>query len=349
MNENLRFFDQRVGQSTTLTGRMIVRHMNAAINEIIAGEYDYKGKAIIAVDTDSAYFTVETTWRNDPNYADFDWSIENIISLYDIIAGATNKTFPEFMQTNFNTSLDRGAIIRAGRELVGSTALFIKKKKYAILMVDKEGTRLDVDGSPGEMKIMGLDLKRSDTPKYMQTFLQDLLLGLLTDKNKTVMYDDIKVFRKMFKDRPGWEKGSPKKVSNLSGYASKRDDSNKGIVLDGKKKLKVEKKFMLPGHVLGSMNWNELCEMYNDRQVTRITDGTRIIVCKLLKNAFKMDSVAYPIDEPHLPDWFKGMPFDHKAMEEAIIDKKIGNLVGVLEWDLTDTREKAAEDMFSFG
>jgi DNA polymerase elongation subunit (family B) len=53
LNPGCRFFDQRIGQSTTLTGRQIVKHMNAKVNEIITGEYDYVGKAIIYSDTDS--------------------------------------------------------------------------------------------------------------------------------------------------------------------------------------------------------------------------------------------------------------------------------------------------------
>jgi hypothetical protein len=48
-----RFFDKRLGQSTTLTGRQIAKHMAAKVNEIITGEYDYVGKSIIYGDTDS--------------------------------------------------------------------------------------------------------------------------------------------------------------------------------------------------------------------------------------------------------------------------------------------------------
>lgn len=47
LNESCKFYDKRVGQSVTLTGRSIARHMNAKINEIITGEYDFKGDAII--------------------------------------------------------------------------------------------------------------------------------------------------------------------------------------------------------------------------------------------------------------------------------------------------------------
>lgn len=53
LNPHCRFFDQRLGQSTTLTGRTIARHMAAAANEALTGDYDHTGKAIIYGDTDS--------------------------------------------------------------------------------------------------------------------------------------------------------------------------------------------------------------------------------------------------------------------------------------------------------
>lgn len=56
LNEALRFSDERMGQSVTLTGRSISRHMNAYINEILTGEYDHTGKAVIYADTDSISF-----------------------------------------------------------------------------------------------------------------------------------------------------------------------------------------------------------------------------------------------------------------------------------------------------
>ena len=53
LNAGCRFFDKRIGQSTTLTGRRIARHMAAKVNEYVTGEYDYIGKSIIYGDTDS--------------------------------------------------------------------------------------------------------------------------------------------------------------------------------------------------------------------------------------------------------------------------------------------------------
>ena len=53
LNPGCRFFDKRIGQSTTLTGRIIAKHMDAYINECITGEYDHTGPAIIYGDTPS--------------------------------------------------------------------------------------------------------------------------------------------------------------------------------------------------------------------------------------------------------------------------------------------------------
>jgi len=53
LNPGCRFFDKRIGQSTTLTGRQIVKHMSAEANKTITGEYDHVGKSVIYGDTDS--------------------------------------------------------------------------------------------------------------------------------------------------------------------------------------------------------------------------------------------------------------------------------------------------------
>ena len=61
-------------------------------------------------------------------------------------------------------------------------------------------------------------------------------------------------------------------------------------------------------------------------------------------------SIAYPTDEMHLPQWFCELPFDDAAMEATVIDGKIDNLLGVLDWDLdaaTNT-QSTFQNLFSF-
>ena len=90
-------------------------------------------------------------------------------------------------------------------------------------------------------------------------------------------------------------------------------------------------------------------KIYNDNYSMPIQDGQKVIVCKLLPNPSGMTSVAYPTDELKLPPWFKELPFDHDAMEAALIDKKLDNLLGVLKWNINEHKVNTSfEDLFSF-
>ena len=325
LNPGCRFFDKRIGQSTTLTGRQIAKHMAGKVNEIIADEYNHVGKAIIYGDTDSCYFSAYSTLKKEIDKGNIPWTKESVIQLYDQIGEEVNATFPQFMLDAFHCPKSRGEVIKAGREIVGSKSLFITKKRYAVLYYDKEGKRADIDGKPGKIKAMGLDLKRSDTPEFIQDFLSDVLEMVLTGKTEQEVLDAISEFRIKFKARPGWEKGSPKRANKITEYEAKEKKAGKAN---------------MPGHVRASINWNTLKRMMGDKYSMNITDGAKVIVCKLKNNPMGFTSVAYPVDELRLPQWFKDLPFDHAEMEQTIIDNKLDNLIGVLKWDITSTEEK---------
>jgi hypothetical protein len=74
--------------------------------------------------------------------------------------------------------------------------------------------------------------------------------------------------------------------------------------------------------------------MNSDNYSMQIVDGMKVIVCRLRSNALGWTSIAYPTDELHLPEWFRELPFDDAEMEATVIDGKIDNLLGVLDWDL---------------
>jgi DNA polymerase elongation subunit (family B) len=319
LNPGCRFFDKRIGQSTTLTGRIIARHMDAYINECIMGEYDHVGASIIYGDTDSCYFTAWPAIKDEVAAGRMEWNKETCIQLYDTIADQVNASFPAFMERACHVPRSNGELIKGGRELVASKGLFIKKKRYAVLITDLEGKRMDTHGKPGKVKAMGLDLKRSDTPKVVQDFLSDLLTDVLTDATREHVYDKVRDFKIAFQDRPAWEKGTPKRVNNLTKY--------------GKEEERLGRANM-PGHVRAALNWNNLRRMHGDNYSLAIVDGMKTIVCKLKDNALGYTSVGYPTDESHIPQWFKDLPFDDSLMEATIVDQKVENLLGVLEWDI---------------
>jgi len=334
LNMGCRFFDGRIGQSTTLTGRQIVKHMAGKVNEVITGDYDYRGKSIIYGDTDSCYFSAYSTLKNEIAKGQIAWDKDTCIQLYDTISNEVNGTFPQMMLDMFHCPKSRGEVIKAGREIVAIKGLFITKKRYAVLYYDKEGKRTDVEGKPGKIKAMGLDLKRSDTPEFMQKFLEEVLTKVLNGSEEAEILDMITEFRTEFKARPGWEKGSPKRANNITDYQAKEAKQGKAN---------------MPGHVRASINWNTLKRMNGDKYSMGIVDGMKVIVCKMKDNPLGYTSIAYPVDEMRLPKWFQELPFDHSEMETTIINNKLDNLIGVLEWDLdSTTQNNNFGSLFSF-
>jgi DNA polymerase elongation subunit (family B) len=319
LNPGCRFFDKRIGQSTTLTGRAIARHMDAYVNECITGVYDHVGEAIIYGDTDSCYFTAYPVLQKEIEAGNMQWSREIAVQLYNSIADQVNDSFPGFMERAFHVPREMGEVIRGGREIVASKGLFITKKRYAVMYYDKENKRVDTHGVSGKVKAMGLDLKRSDTPKIIQDFLSEILNDVLTGATREDIIEKIREFKYKFKERPGWEKGSPKRVNNLTKY--------------GKEEERLGKANM-PGHVRAALNWNNLRRMNSDKYSMQIVDGMKTIVCKLKSNPLGWTSIGYPTDETHIPQWFKDLPFDDAEMETTVVDQKLDNLLGVLEWDL---------------
>jgi len=319
LNPGCRFFDKRIGQSTTLTGRIIAKHMDAFINECITGVYDHTGKAVVYGDTDSCYFSAWPIIKEDVERGDMEWNKDIAIAVYDGISDQLNDSFPLFMEKACHCPRANGELIKGGREIVASKGLYIKKKRYAALIYDLEGQRLDKGDKPGKVKAMGLDLKRSDTPKVVQDFLSDILLDVLTGATKEQIYDKVREFKYAFQERPAWEKGTPKRVNNLTKYTKAEEREGKAN---------------MPGHVRAAMNWNNLRRMHGDNYSQQIVDGMKTIVCKLKDNPLGFTSVGYPTDETHLPQWFKDLPFDDGLMESTIVDQKVDNLLGVLEWNI---------------
>jgi len=335
LNPGCRFFDKRIGQSTTLTGRTIVKHMSAEVNKVITGKYDHVGEAMIYGDTDSCYFSGYPVLKEQIDKGQVPWGKDNVIKLYDQVCEAANETFPKFMLNAFHCPKSRSDVIAAAREIVAESGLYITKKRYAALVYDIEGFRSDVDGKPGKVKAMGLDLRRSDTPVFMQQFLSELLLMVLTDKPQADVLERITQFRKEFSERPGWEKGSPKRANKIGHYQRLEEKQGKAN---------------MPGHVRASINWNTLKRMNGDKYSQEIVDGMKVIVCKLKQNPLGYTSVAYPTDELRIPDWFKELPFDDDAMAETIIDNKLDNLIGVLNYPLQDTKQhNTFNSLFDFG
>ena len=174
--------------------------------------------------------------------------------------------------------------------------------------------------------------------QVLQEFLMEVLVMVLSGKCREDVITVIKDFKHKLAKQESWTKGSPKSVNNLTTYGNKEATSTTG-------------RANMPGHVRAALNWNYLLRMNSDNYSQRIVDGMKIVVCKLKNNPLGFTSIAYPTDQLRLPTWFCELPFDDEEMEKTLVDEKVDNLLGVLNWDLrqsTDTKTTFS-DLFSFG
>jgi DNA polymerase elongation subunit (family B) len=332
LSPSCRFYDKRVGQSVTLTGRVICKHMNSFVNECITGEYKIDGDACICADTDSCQFSAWSTLKPMVDRKEIEWNKESAVQLYTAIGEKVNNSFTSFMKQAFHTPENFGNLIKASCESIGYRGLYITKKRYAILNYFFDGEWL----KEPKLKAMGLDLRRSDTPVVCQEFLTNVLMEFLKGATEQEIINIINEFKKKFKDLLPAEQGTPKRVNKLTYYSE--------LIQQGKGNR-------VPGHVRAAINWNLLREINHDRVHTRIVDGMKCVVCPLKDNNMNMVSVAYPVDEVYLPDWFTKLPMDSDHMIATVVDKKIENLFGKLKnWRNIENATKKTtcfDDFFS--
>jgi DNA polymerase elongation subunit (family B) len=286
-NMYFKFFDVRMGASTTYSGRQILLHQIRKIGEILDGSYDFDppldcgefqltGKfpspSILAGDTDSCYFLT---------YAS---STDEAIEIADGISVLVNKSFPEFARSAFLCTQEFDSLISCGREIVADSGIFVEKKRYIMHLTDFEGHRVN------KLKIMGLDFKRTTLPKVISNKLVDMLKTILVPDPDWKQFDkDVVEYKRELKKSSVFDLGLPKGVNNVAEYTQR---------------LQQDPKSRTPGHVMGSILWNALLEEHNDKQSLRICDGMKIKVFYLTKKIGRAKSIAVPVDMTVFPDWF---------------------------------------------
>lgn len=334
LNTSSTFYDFRFGSSITMTGRLVWKHLASKTNELISGEYKYDGSAIRTGDTDSCYASIDSDdFRR--LYPNFDYSKENIIEFSNKVGKDVNDSFPQYMIDTFHCTPEGAAREGAAREVVASRALVCGKKRYAMMVYEKDGYRQDINGKPGKAKIMGIQVARSDTHPLVKELLKKMLNSVLTDGSKEKLVEIMRNFgNKDWGKLNAWDKGTPRTVNKLDFYTKEYNKSGKCSV----------------GQVMASINWNRMLEMMGDKKSPKILDGDKVIVCKMKpNNPFGYKSIALPNTITRVPKWFKQLPFDEQSMVDSVVDKTIETVFGVIGWNLAlkDAMESSNEDLES--
>jgi DNA polymerase elongation subunit (family B) len=329
-NQFFRFYDLRMGESTTGTGRMILKHQCRKVGEILDGNYDFdipmyetvkealkaghtadvalygpkfNGKfqsdSVVYGDTDSCYFKTHATNKEDA------------IRIADAVADQVNASYQEFMQRTFLCTNGFDDVIKCGREIVSDRGIYVGKKLYILHLVDLDGKPVD------KMKVMGLSIKKTTIPRAVSDRLESFIARLLAGDDLLAVSQAIVDYKDELRNPENiMDIGLPKGVNGVEDYTKDFE-----IYGDGAR---------LPGHVAASIYYNIQRGEYEDKQSMAIMSGMKIKVF-YLKNRSKKDkfkSIAIPTDVEVVPEWFtENFRVDFDAHIQRLVDKPLDNIL----------------------
>jgi len=351
-NPYFRFYDLRMGESTTGTGRAILLHQCAKVCELLDGEYahpdvkkqktksgkyvevgsvpvnklkdeaihfGYSDKWSVAYgDTDSSYFFT---------HADND---EDAVMIADRVGDLISESFPDFMRETFLCSEGFDDIILTGREVVADRGIFVDKKRYILHIIDNEGEKVD------KLKVMGVDTKKTTMPPEVAKRLNSYIERYLKKESWDTIANEIVEYKDQLETTNDiMSIGLPKGVKGVEEYTQN---------------LKVYgEKTRLPGHVAASIHYNLCLKKYSDKESLPIVSGMKIKVFYIKHKVERFTSIALPTDVEVVPQWFLDhYEIDRKKHIERLVDNPLGNIIGAIGKDVPSRQGLLVDSLLEF-
>ena len=272
-------------------------------------------KHMVAGDTDSGMFTLKDVFDED-----FD-DMGVVTEVADTIGKMVDSEFPDMIEFAFNCPAERRDAIRTDREIVFDKALFLSKKRYIMHVVDDEGKKVD------KLKIMGVEIIKSDTSEAVKSILMEMVNMILDGKDKDALDARIKEMKEEIKSKPIQEISTPCGSKTIT---------------------KVQELYDATGSLKGAHYaakaafwWNKI----KTPQEEAVFSGQKLGLVYVRHKDF--NCIGFPIDMKTFPQWFLDIPIDYDRMW-AGASKKITNYMASMEWDTQSIRSNIRNDLFGF-
>lgn len=307
-NKYFRFFDVRQATAVTTAGQLSIRWignaLNSYLNRLLGTEKDY----VLASDTDSVYLCLDgiiSQTIGDKN------PIDETISFMDIIC---EKKIQPFIDRSFNSlaeyvnAAQQKMIMK--REVLADKGIWTAKKRYILNVYNSEG----VAYKEPEIKISGLEVKKSSTPSFFREKLEKCI-EIIINGNEDKLISYIDECKKEMKEQNIADIAFPRGVNGLKKFYDAKTIYGKGT----------------PIHVRGSLLYNELLyanSLHN--KYNSIKEGEKIKFIYLKEpNKIKSNIISFPDLLPEELDLHKLVDYDTQ-FEKAFIEplKIITDVIG---------------------
>jgi DNA polymerase elongation subunit (family B) len=196
--------------AVTVTGQVIIRKAEMAMNDYIQSLTKDKKDYVLAVDTDSVYLNLDAIVQKISEKTNIPDTTEFINQICEQKIQPQLTKEMELLSHCLGCSENK---IIFKREAIASAGMFIAKKRYALLVQDLEGVRF----AEPKLKIMGLETARSSTPAVVRNKLKDCIKIILT-KTPEELRKYVDEFYDEFIKLPIEDIASPRGVKGVAKY-----------------------------------------------------------------------------------------------------------------------------------
>jgi DNA polymerase elongation subunit (family B) len=309
LQPGFRYYDPRLGEAITLTGQAstikLGNDFNTHLNKLFKTNIDY----VLASDTDSVYLHVNEFATQFCKGK----STDETTKFLDKVGNQLQKVIDTSCEDVRVLCGCNAKVLSAKREAIASQMLIQKKKRYAMVVHNSEG----VDYSPYKLKIMGLDLVKSSTPKPIREDLKAVLTDIFfTDQ--THVQQKIAKLKQHFMSLSVDEIAFPRSANEIDKWIDPKIQFRSGT----------------PIHVRGAILYNNYTAK-NREQYPKLRDGEKIRFIYLkMPNLLKSNAIAWPTDASIPEDLIQYV--DYEMMWEKTFIAPVEGLLTAVGWTVSE-------------
>jgi DNA polymerase elongation subunit (family B) len=311
-----------ISSAITLTGQRLLQesivNMNKWINNHLKTDKDH----IITSDTDSLFIQVKDILVfKGVDLTDKEACIKATLEIATELQKVSNDFIGKFALKAFNIPDDRQHYFELKQEVVIERSYHSGKRRYAMLIVNKEGVATE------EMVMMGLDLMKSNMPPLYKKFGQNLLTEIMRGKPKSEIDKRIVDFKSSLNELPWNDLAKPTGVKQINSYIAKRPSPGE---------IFSEFKLKAPINTKSAVYYNDLLKFKKlDKKYSRFIEGDKMKYVSLKPNPYNIDTLGFRGngEDPEFILDFINQYIDREDAFNSVLLNKLTGVFEDLNWD----------------
>lgn len=311
-----------ISKAITLTGQRVLQESITNMNEYLNKQLGTEGiDRIVTGDTDSLFVHIKDLllYRHPGiNLKNREEVIPLALKLATEIQNEANRFIDIFAKDAFNLG-GHPHYFDLKQEVILERGYFAGKRRYAQFIVNKEGVPVE------ELDIKGLDLMKSNFPKYFKTFGKGVIHDIMFGKPKSEIDKRLIEFRESINTVDWRMLLKPTGLKNVESYISCPPRAGE-----------IFSKLMsgCPINSRSAIIYSDLLRFKKlDKKYNTFQPGDKMFIAYLKDNPYKVNVIGFNgYDDPPFITEFIEKYIDKQQMFDSVMKNKIESLYKDIGW-----------------